>query len=450
MNATRRNRRYANNTNNNMPTNSRNNRRRRNVSTVTIQSPICSITPKGPMVAQTSGSSISRRRRRANRTSRGMPRITMSGSDIIGVVNVGPSTLPGKLLFSRAISPKALDDTRLRQISKLYSRWRPLRLQITVVGSGSANTFGSVAVGWMPDSNTVLAGTDSSNIQRAMACRPSRMVRLNQTGSLNIPSETNRKWYVVQGPSDDSDHGQVAVVCSATTGGYTGSTTFTLQLNWTAEFEGAELDAVESDEFIYPDVGYSDLFTTSDASWNDYVLTLKMHHGGSMVPFSSAHPGKVYRPAVGTKVQYYLEDKTTLKTAEWFAVVQGYATPGFVMFASRADAVTYIQTGDTNKCLKYYTQGPVASPSRPAFQISESDSLSRSEREQYESRIKELTALFAQVEPINKVTDSNVNAIKKKVNKMPDGTSLSPFKVLVEDPGIRQHQQDPTDDFEVV
>lgn len=422
------------NTTNNTSSNSRNARRRRNAATLTIQNPVCSIVPRGQVVAQGMGPSMARRRRRSNRASRGMPRITMSGSDIIGVVNVGPSTLPGKLLFTRAISPRALDDTRLRQVSKLYSRWRPLRLQLTVVGSGSATTFGSVAVGWMPDSSVSLTGTDSSNIQRAMACRPSRMTRLNQTGSLTIPSDTNRKWYVVQGSSDDSDHGQIAVVCSATTGGYVGSTTFTLQLNWTVEFEGAELDAVESDEFIYPDVGYSDLFTTSDGSWNSDVLTLKMHHGGSMVPFSSAHPGKVYRPAVGTTVKYYLEDKETLKTAEWFAVVQGYSTPGFVMFASRADAVTYIQTGDTAKCLKYYTQGPVATPSRPAFQISESDSLSKSEREMYESRIRELTALFARIEPINRVTDANVDSIKKKLNKMPDGTAGSPIKVFVEDP----------------
>lgn len=365
----------------------------------------------------------------------------MSGSDILGIINISSGTNPGRSLFSRPINPSSMDETRLKQISKLYSRWRPKSLSLVINGSGSATTFGSVAVGWVADSGTALAGSDPSNVQRVMACRPSKMCRLNQSSTLRIPCDTTRKWYVANGTPDDAEHGKIAVVVAATTGGYTGSTSFTVQLNWTVEFEGAELQTVESEEFIYPDVGYSELFTTSDSSWNSNVLTLKMHHGGSMVPFSSAHPGHIYKPAPGTIVKYYLEDKTTLRDALWFAIVQGYQTPGIVMFASRADAQTYIRTGDTAKCLKYFTQGPVATPSRPAFEISDAETVSVSEREAYESRLKHLERLLADLTPTTLVTDPNTNVLaetNQKIQRMPDGTLESPFKVLVEDPVAKE------------
>lgn len=329
---------------------------------------------------------VATRNRRRNRNGGSMPKITMSGSDIIGNVSVKNNTSVGRVLFTVPISPAALVDTRLKQISRLYSRWRPLSLSLNVIGSGSSTTFGSLAVGWLPDSSNQIIGTDSSNVQRVMACRPSRMVRMNQTTTLRIPPETNRKWYVVQGPPDDSHHGSIVVACAAQTGGYTGLTTFSLQLTWRAEFEGAELETSATDEYITPDAGYVDLFTTSDGSWNSGILTLKQHHGGSMVPFSAAHPAKVYIPAGNTQVPYYLEDEKTLKYAKWFAVVQGYSTPGFVMFSSRDDALNYIQTGNTDKCLKYYTQGPVCTPSVLNFEANENASVSKSERERYDNQ----------------------------------------------------------------
>lgn len=378
------------------------------------------------------------RRGPRNRASGSIPKVAMRGSDILGIINVTANTQPGQTLFRTVLNPLALVDTRLHQVSKLYSRWRPISLVATVIGSGSATTFGSVAIGWTPDPDTVVSGNDKQNVMRVMACRPSRMARLNQTVSLSIPPQTSRKWYMMKGQPDDADHGSIAVVCSAATGGYTGATTFSVQLVWNIEFEGAELETVSSDEYITPDVGYENLFTTSDGSYNSEVLTLKMHHGGSMVPFSSANPAKIYTSAPGTTVTYYAEDKTTLRAASYFTVVQGYSIPGFVMFASRDDAATYIRTGDVAKCLKYYTQGPVIAPARPQFQLSESVFL-ESERQKMADKIYRLESMLkALPEPMTKTRDSSsLTQLKKQTDKllsMPDGTTTSPFKVISEDP----------------
>lgn len=386
-----------------------------------------------------------------------MPRTTLSGVDIIGIIDVGPSRAVGANLFAQAICPSILTDSRLQQQSKLYSRWRPKKLRVLVVGSGSANTFGSLAIGWSPDSTNTITGNDTQNLNRVMACRPSSMNRMNQTTVLNIPVATTRKWYLTKGTADDANHGVLNVVVASTTGGYTGNTTFTITLEWVVEFEGAELGAASLEEDITPDVGFQDLFTTSDGSWNSEYLTMKMHHGGQMAPFSAAHPAYVYTPAPSTTVKYYLEDKTTLKTASFFAVIQGYTIPGFVLFASYQDAKDYIRTGDTNKCLKYYTQGPVITPSIPKFRVA--DEATVTVEQGLLRRIDELTDQLRAIKTpvtrtiaLNKdLTDikKNSDATKTKLERMPDGTLTSTFKVLVTDP-VPVPADEVDDDYDVV
>lgn len=373
-----------------------------------------------------------------------MPKTTLSGVDIIGVIEVQPQRAVGASLFAQAICPTAMSDSRLQQQSKLYSRWRPKKLRVLVVGSGSANTFGSLAIGWSPDPANNISGNDTQNLNRVMACRPSSMNRMNQTTVLNIPVATTRKWYLTKGNPDDANHGFINVVVASTTGGYTGSTTFTVTLEWVIEFEGAELGAVSIDEDITPDTGFQDLFTTSDGSWNSDYLTMKMHHGGQMVPFSAAHQAYVYTNAPGTNVTYYLEDKTTLKTANFFAVIQGYSIPGFVMFASYTDAKDYIRTGDTGKCLKYYTQGPVISPPIPKFRVA--DEAVQTVETNLLRRIDQLTEQLRAVNaPVTRTValSKDTAKIRTKLEGMPDGTTLSPFKVISEDPVAAQ-------DFEIV
>lgn len=183
----------------------------------------------------------------------GMPKVSFQGSDVIGIVQVPEGSQVGVSFFNQALNPLALTDSRLKQHAKLYARWRPISLTAQVVGSGSANTFGSIAVGWSPDGVASIIGKDISNLNRTMSCRPSKIARMNQTVSLNIPSATSRKWYMCNGPADDANHGVLNVVCASTTGGYKGNTTFSVHLHWRVEFEGAELSSAATEEDVGPD-----------------------------------------------------------------------------------------------------------------------------------------------------------------------------------------------------
>lgn len=121
-------------------------------------------------------------------------------------------------------------------------------------------------------------------------------------------------------------------------------------------------------EIIKPDSGWSNLFTTSDSSFNSERLTLKMHSGGSMCPFSAARLDRVYVPAANplTTVPYY-DESSAVKNVVAFARVQGYAVPGLLCFASNKDASEYVKTGDVTKALKYTKAGTYVTPAIPAF-----------------------------------------------------------------------------------
>lgn len=210
-------------------------------------------------------------------------------------------------------------------------------------------------------------------------------------------------------------------------GGVAGSVGVALQLDWDVEFEGTDIvSSAVRKHTITPDAGYSNLFTTSDGSWNASVLTFKMHAGGAMVPFSAADPSVVYTVAQGTKVPYF-DSSAKRQECKWFARIQDQ--PGLVLFSSREDALAYVRTGDVSKAITYYKEGDWVTPAVPKFEeVSVSQILHEVEEER----------LAAARQLVTLTSDENLARILRhltmNLEQRPKGTSFDPVKVFVEDP----------------
>lgn len=315
----------------------------------------------GPRVRNT------QRRSGGQSTSVRMSSISSSGVDLVQSVSCSKSMAAGTVLLNLPLGPSHLAPSRWRNESALWSRWRPRNLRLSVVGSGASTTFGSVCVAWCPDFNWVPVG-NSSDYMRVAALRPSVTMRLHESRTLSVPAEMTQKWYHCDGSPETSTHGSVLVVVAAPVGGFDGSVGLTITLEWSVAFEGIEMPGTQSaiDDVIRPDAGWSNLFTTSDGSFESSVLTLKMHSGGAMAPFSAARSDHVYEPTADTVVKYY-DTTGQLLTAKYFARVHGYAIPGLLLFSTREDAVSYVVSGDTTKALKFSKAGPVSTPALPKF-----------------------------------------------------------------------------------
>lgn len=317
-------------------------------------------------VVHRSGVAGPRRRRVAKATPQpraAMPGVVSSGVDLAAAVSVSRNASVGTVLLNLPLGPATLNPSRLRNESTLWSRWRPQQLKLHVVASGSAMTYGSVCVAWCPDDVWTPSGS-AADYMRVAALKPSVTMRLHESRTLVVPIDTLTKWYMCDGSPDMSTHGTLLAVVAAQPGGYDrGSIGLTLTLEWKVQFQGVEMPGTSTaiDDIIQPDSGWTNLFTTSDGSFNAERLTLKMHSGGDMAPFSAAREDHIYEPVSGVKVPYY-DESSTLKECRFFAKVQGWATPGLLCFGSRADAAAYITSGDVTKALKYKAAGPLSTP----------------------------------------------------------------------------------------
>lgn len=269
--------------------------------------------------------------------------------------------------MEQLISPHHILDTRLYDESSLWVRWRPVSLQVSVSCSGASTTFGSIVVGWSSDPYFTLVG-DARDYPRVASLRPSMVLRLHESKTLTIPVETTRRWYSRVGSYEDAIHGILVAVVASPIGGFDkGSIGINVSLKWRCQFEGPNLGlAARTSHTIQPDAGWSGLFTTSDGGFSATTLTFKESSGGSMVPFSSARAGYIYKPSKDTKVQYY-DSANLLVDLKYLTLVKGYSTPGLVFHTSEDKAKSYIKTGDLTDCVSYVKAGPTGTPSRPTF-----------------------------------------------------------------------------------
>lgn len=321
-----------------------------------------------------------------------------SGRDLLGTITLSQATPAGQMVFQQVLNPRLMAHSRVHQVAALWSRWKPKRLNVTLVAGGSYAMTGTFLVGWNADATVAIVPGRAH--EQVATYRPSVTMRVNETKSLSIPMEMSRKWYHTAGAAEESSHGSIVAAASSTISGMTGSFQVQVMLDWAMEFEGPEF-AAEADgglDDITCDDGWYHLFTTSDSSFDSARLTFKMTAGGSMVPFSASRPGYVYQP-VGT-VQYY-DEAGTLRNCNWFSQVQDYGTSGLVLHASKEDAVDYVKTGNKEKILPFKKEGPWVKPDYPHFKGKPAalwETRVESVVSPIEARLAELEAKLSQLE----------------------------------------------------
>lgn len=248
-------------------------------------------------------------------------------------------------------------------------------------------------------------------------------MRLHESRTLSIPTDTLTKWYVCDGHPELSTHGTVVVVLAARPGGFTGSLGLNITLEWKVQFTGIEMpgESAALDDVIQPDSGWTNLFSTSDGSFNAERLTLKMHSGGDMAPFSAARQDHIYVLTSGESLQYY-DESSQLKQVPYFARVQNFSVPGLLCFATREDAKAYITGGDITKAIKYTKAGPVGTPAILKFKGGEAKDITEIPPARSISELREL---------INAIHQSKVSDVPGKPDDVVAWTPWGSFYRLL-------------------
>nr|UQE85434.1 putative capsid protein [Uzakla mosquito-associated permutotetra-like virus] len=310
------------------------------------------------------------KRRRGRRTLRQRPRngfrkSQSSGTDVLTDFTVKSTFQPGTVLYQGAVSPTLMKQTRFHSEAKLWGRWKPLSMSFALVGAAPMTSGGSIVMAWVPDpSYKISAGVQA--LRLAMAAERKVTCRLDKTYHMPIPTEANVKWYHTDPTDQDlSCHGTLFVILVSPPTGVSGTLSFTVTLDWRTEWEGSQYDETpDVQTWLQQDSGYTSLFTTSDSAWDSGYLTFKNVSGGSMVPFSGAVPGVVYKAATGVVVPYkYKKGDAVLETTcIWFSLVRDYAVKGLVLHTSEDSARRYQKTGLRTECIPYYNAGSYVTP----------------------------------------------------------------------------------------
>lgn len=297
-----------------------------------------------------------------------MSQSTTTGTDLVKTFSVSSADKQGKSLLNKPINPSSILGTRMQLESALWQRWRPVKLRVRVVGASPTTIGGAIAVAWSPDP-TINITQDKNFLTLVLGQERSSVMRLDGNLSFDVPVEAAHKWYLTGEDPAESSHGSLICCLVAPPVAFTGSVLFSVVLDWTFQWEARRIDMSFDNKtmLIEPDSGYVDIFTSSDGSFDAEVLTFKAHAGGSMVPFSDALPGVVYRPAGKTKVQYY-DTANVLHECKHFSLVVGYQVKGLVLHDSNTSAINYQRTGSKEYCLKWQKNGPLATPSTPIFE----------------------------------------------------------------------------------
>lgn len=293
----------------------------------------------------------------------GIRRSTSSGNDILAAVSTGPAKA-GDVLWTRALAPAYLKETRLGAEAALWARWRPRRLVVELESTSCSAAFGLLAFGWTADESASLVQSSVSNIQRVGAFGVSTSGPLGMKLLLNLPVESGRKWYDANSTAlGEGAHGVLALIASSELGGFSGKMGINILLRWQVEFEGATLPAVPAGggggDTIHPDAEWQglSLFTTTDTSFSSSLLTIKAHSGGSAVTYSAAEPGKVYKIERDGALKY-VNTSGSYVNITYASRARGYGSPILVFHGSYKDGEDYQKDGTESKCLTYYAAGP--------------------------------------------------------------------------------------------
>lgn len=286
-----------------------------------------------------------------------------SGVDVLASITVGTDKQSGSPLMTLVLNPREIKGTRLSQIAEVWARWVPTSLRLEVVSSGSMMTTGSYIAAWNADP-TCGWGNLESNVTRLTAMSCTAQVSAGQKMSLQIPTQSSRKWYSVTGDPNDDSHG---VVLLALAGRLSAEITLTVKLHWTFRFSSPDLPKTQDGTVMtWPEPDYTPVFTDSVSDWAaGKRLTFKHASGGSVVPWENLQSGVVYEPTEGVRITYRGEKGTY--SCRWFSKLNGEATypSALVCHASKSDAISYQKTGDITKIIEYVGAGDWATPNDP-------------------------------------------------------------------------------------
>lgn len=297
-----------------------------------------------------------------------------SGTDLIHVKAIdltnNNSVTMGDVVMDFGINPRHFIGSRLCQESNLWSRWKPVSLKVRAVPSATSLVAGSYVMGWSANPsesfrNGILA------IQKTSSLVPNRAGHISTALEFNVPLETSRKWYMCQGPPDDSSHGKLVAVLTAPISGYNqGKIGLSFYLDWKIAFEGPDFP-----EEIVDVVGDSVCSTgqKSSGSTNGKIILWVTGGSGGRFTASGMKRNTLYR--IGTnaeKILYYTSSTDTDPSgkAKYFMMLRSSDDPdGWVHVITDLDkAILYIDGGalDITMMPKFFKDGPTTT-GRPVF-----------------------------------------------------------------------------------
>lgn len=293
------------------------------------------------------------------------------GSDILFTANMSTSSQVGDVVYAAPLTPSNFEKTRFQRESVLFSRWRPIRMIIEIIGMAGAMTSGSFTAGWTADPDNWLDNTPQTPVIIG-AMKPSVTTSLSKKAKLKIPKSTLQKWFLVDSDEDaaDTTHGKFFVCLSGSVGNVTGTSQVSLmiKLHWEVEFRDPSIPTDKATGgSIYADSGYENYFTDSSSDWADgKKLSLKHTQGGSMVPFTGIKPSVVYLLDPAAKLTYNTA-KGEVRRIYYGVEISGSTNRNMAVFESLQNAKKYAQKGDNTYCIDYYSAGAVVTPSNPAW-----------------------------------------------------------------------------------
>lgn len=297
----------------------------------------------------------------------------VSGSDVVLVSPpVTGSTPVGMTIGLFRITPLNFTNTRLAQEAALWSRWRPVRIALTVQPSAGKMTSGSYIIAFSKDMELQLASGQQS-VYQAAALKPTVLRSISETTTFAVPCDTTQKWYHVSSREvADHIHGQVFLVLAAPVGNVTkeSAVTFLVRMDWSVAFDGPRLVSRAVSDHVYVDPGYEGYHTTSDSSIDSTLLVLKQRAGGSACPFTRAEPDTIYELDPQAVLKYIKADKSE-GLVKYAVLAKTTAYKTFFLFADAKSAERYVSSGSTAHCLKYVGAGTAVSPDNPAWTATE-------------------------------------------------------------------------------
>lgn len=142
-----------------------------------------------------------------------------NGLDAIIVKAVAKGSVAAVLL-EYTLKPSSFAGSRFAKLGGMWARWRPVRMELVVVGDAPSTSGGLMCAAWLADPDKVIptkgtpAVVDTDAMRRIMiAAQPNFTVPFYSTGRLVITRPAVQRWLLISDTADtaDSCHGKIIV-----------------------------------------------------------------------------------------------------------------------------------------------------------------------------------------------------------------------------------------------